>query len=235
MELIGHRGLIDNTICENTLDSIKNALKHGLKIIEIDIQQTKDKVLVLHHDGGFIAGGKLYLIRNHKFKVLHKLKKIDTLNDAFRLCRGKVKIFLDIKVSGAEEDILRLIKKYKMEKGVVIDTFLPEVTVKFMQIAPNIERAAAFINAYWKGWVWWPFYTSIFPNRAMKYKAKYLDIPAIFATKDFIRECHLIGLKITPFHFRDFEQLRDAICSGADYVMIDTMEQLRFVQSLKNK
>lgn len=235
MELIGHRGLIDNTICENTLDSIKNALKHGLKIIEIDLRKTQDGMIVLHHDPCFEVNGKSYYISKNELKALQKLKKIATLNKALKACKGRAKIFLDVKVTDIEKEILRIVKLQKMESSVVIDPFIPEVMKRFIKLAPKIRRAAAFIDTYWKGILWWPAYTFFFPRIAKKYNARYIDVPAIFATKEFIDECHRFGLKITPFHFTSNEQLKNAIRNGADYIMIDTVEQLEFCRSMKNK
>src|SRR5690606_7145078 len=39
---------------ENTLSAIDSALKHGATIIEMDVQRTRDGVLVLHHDTSLI-------------------------------------------------------------------------------------------------------------------------------------------------------------------------------------
>jgi len=47
--LVGHRGHPAKEL-ENTLESIESAIKHGADIVEVDIQKTKDGVLVLSHD-----------------------------------------------------------------------------------------------------------------------------------------------------------------------------------------
>ena len=48
--LIAHRGIHDNIdIPENTLQAFKKAVKNNISI-ELDVQLTKDNVLVIFHD-----------------------------------------------------------------------------------------------------------------------------------------------------------------------------------------
>src|SRR3989344_6495878 len=98
MEIIGHRGLIQAGIEENSLASIKNAIKHKLKIIEIDLRKTKDNIIVLHHDRSFIIGSNGYYIDMLTLKEIRKLRNITTLEEVFIAIKNKIRIFLDIKV-----------------------------------------------------------------------------------------------------------------------------------------
>ena len=50
MILISHRGLINDNIKENTLESFKNAINNNYNGIELDIRITKDNKIVVLHD-----------------------------------------------------------------------------------------------------------------------------------------------------------------------------------------
>ena len=48
---ISHRGYVDNKFTmENSYKSIANALEKNFDMIELDVQLTKDNILILHHD-----------------------------------------------------------------------------------------------------------------------------------------------------------------------------------------
>ena len=46
---IAHRGFV-NQCRENSIESIKNAIEHGFDMVEIDVQLTKDDIIILYHD-----------------------------------------------------------------------------------------------------------------------------------------------------------------------------------------
>jgi glycerophosphoryl diester phosphodiesterase len=234
MKIIGHRGLLKSGIDENSLESLKIAMHEGVKIIEIDLHQTKDKVVVVYHDPILIRNGKKYRIRECDYEFLRSIRHMPTLEDALRLCTPKTKLWLDIKVRGMEEEILRLIKKYKAEKNVIISSFHPLVLGWFRKNAPKIDRAAAFVDSKLKAAFWWPWYTFFFPEWAKKLGAKYIDVPRPFATKEFVWECHLNGLKIVSFYYQTKEQIAEAIKNKVDFLELDTVEQERFAKRMKH-
>lgn len=122
-----------------------------------------------------------------------------------------------------------------MEKYVVIDSFLPKVTKKFRKIAPELERAAPFINKTWKGVLWYPFYNLFFPRKAVKLQAKYIEVPAPFLKKSFINKSHKLGLKVTGFYFKKELEIIKAIGNGVDVLMLDTLDQIKTAKKLIKK
>lgn len=233
MELVAHRGLVQDNIQENTLASIKNALKHKLNLIEIDLRKTKDNQIVLHHNRDFISENNGYYIDCLTLKELKHVKKdITTLDEIFKICNGKAKIFLDIKVAGAEQEIFQLIKKHKMQKNVVIDSFIPKVTKTFTNLAPKLERAAPFIDTTFKGIIWYPFSNISFPKKAVKLNAQYIEVPAPYLNKKFVDKSHSLGLKVTAFYFKNDKLIKKAIDLGIDYMMLDTIDQIKFAKNL---
>lgn len=49
-------GAIDGHIATNSLEAIDNAIAHGIKYIELDLQLTADSILVAAHDWNSFAG-----------------------------------------------------------------------------------------------------------------------------------------------------------------------------------
>ena len=79
---ISHRGYIDSKFTmENSHRSITNAINNDFDVIELDVQLTKDNIIILHHD--------LY-INTLKSDVL---KKSDDLNYKLSMTDNVVKTF----------------------------------------------------------------------------------------------------------------------------------------------
>jgi glycerophosphoryl diester phosphodiesterase len=114
---------------ENSLQSIKNAIKAKIDIIEIDVRTTKDSILVLMHDKDIdrVTTGK-GLIKNYTFSELQKFKlkmkdsitedNIPLLEDALKMAKGKVIVNLDLKAVNYKQ-LYQMLKKYDMEKEVI--------------------------------------------------------------------------------------------------------------------
>ncbi len=87
MNIISHRGA-GSLAPENTIRSIKHAVDLGAKLIEFDIQATKDHQLVLMHDSSlYRTSGDLRLVKDVTLEEIKRLKNregdnIPTLSDA---------------------------------------------------------------------------------------------------------------------------------------------------------
>lgn len=117
MKIIAHRGA-SGLALENTLSAIKEALKLDIDAIEFDVRHTKDKHLILLHDGhtGRIAKKKMWA-HKHTLKELQKNilsdgKKLTTLAEALKTIGGKKHIVMDIKDSNIYQEILELLSHY---------------------------------------------------------------------------------------------------------------------------
>lgn len=92
---------------ENSLQAIENCIKMGVDIVEIDLQLTKDSVIVLMHDSKLdrtsTGKGK---INQHTWEELKKFRlrdglgrptqhPIPTLEEALLVARGKILVNLD--------------------------------------------------------------------------------------------------------------------------------------------
>ena len=117
MKIIAHRGAAGLAL-ENTLESIKAALKLPVYAIEIDVRRTADGELILLHDHhtGHVSK-KTLLVQNSTLAelrelTLHNGEKIPTLEEALKLIGGKRRIALDLKSSGVADQLLELLKRY---------------------------------------------------------------------------------------------------------------------------
>ncbi len=146
---VAHRGLHDETHGENTLEAYKNAIDNGYPI-EMDIQLSKDGVLLCFHDDSLKRmTGKEGFINDFTFAQIQELEilnlgqRIPTFEEFLKLVDGQVPLMIEIKGQRSKEyDIARLtvdaLKDYKGE--FVVQSFDPRIMQKVRKYAPHILR-----------------------------------------------------------------------------------------------
>ena len=128
--IAAHRGA-HNNVPENSLAAIKEAIKLGIDIVELDIRFTKDRKMVLMHnktiDGttngkGLVSDYTFEEIR--KFRLKHKNavteEVIPTLEEALLAAKGKILIDLDIKQDECIDSIMALVKRTGTQKELFV-------------------------------------------------------------------------------------------------------------------
>lgn len=126
---IAHRGLHNSVMPENSLAAFKNAIDHGYAI-ELDIQMTKDNVLIILHDFDTLRmTGVKKVITKSTYEEIKKLslketkEHIPTLQSVLDLVGGKVYLDIEIKRRNRSRKFLRLIKE-------ALDAYEGEYSIK---------------------------------------------------------------------------------------------------------
>ena len=117
---------------ENSLAAVREAIKQGIDIAEIDVRETKDHILVIMHDEKItrITGkpGKVtdYTYQElQQFPLLYKgqptTEKIPTFEELLQLTKGKIIVDVDFKADGeaAAKQAVALINAHRMEDQVL--------------------------------------------------------------------------------------------------------------------
>ncbi|HSR03813.1 MAG TPA: glycerophosphodiester phosphodiesterase family protein [Proteiniclasticum sp.] len=107
---------------ENSLRAIESALTLGATVIEMDIQMTKDGVLVLHHDTSLLRmAGVPESVSDFTYEELMELEiggrfdaaftgeKIPTLKEALDVIKDRGEVLLDVKVNEKRDEVARKI------------------------------------------------------------------------------------------------------------------------------
>lgn len=128
--VVAHRGDWRN-FPENSLEAIDNAIKMGVDIVELDVQRTKDGVLILMHDPkldrtttgkGKISEVTIDSIQKLKLKngcAIRTIHKVPTLEEALLHAKGKIMLNLD-KADRYFEEVYALMKKTGTTKQVIM-------------------------------------------------------------------------------------------------------------------
>ncbi len=121
----------------------------------MDVHKTKNDSIVVIHDSsvdrtgsndvkGEIAEMNYSDLANFtvghpmEFGDKYKNEKIPTLREALELAKGKIKVCIEIKVYGAEKEILKIVNDLGVKDDVIIFSFYYPVLAKIRQLDKNI-------------------------------------------------------------------------------------------------
>ncbi len=158
--ILGHRG-IPVLEHENTVESFELINKYDIDGTEFDVNISLDKKLYVYHDYNlYRLFGMDKNLKETDSEILDNLKitlfgskiyrniiesKIPFLNEAFEKLKDCRLLNLEIKSNslkdlGLEKMVAELIKKYGLEKKIVISSFDPFCLYRFSRYLPDVPR-----------------------------------------------------------------------------------------------
>lgn len=128
--IIVHRGLTNNNIKENTIESFLNAIRNDYDGIELDIRHTKDKQIVVLHDAlinrtsngtGFIGNLNYKDLKKYNFGTKKYPAKIPLLKNVLENIKNS-NIIIELKDDFTKEE-LELVLEYNKNNNIYICSF----------------------------------------------------------------------------------------------------------------
>ena len=221
--ITGHRGAAGYAP-ENTLSAIKKGLALGVDRIEIDVQQSKDGVVILMHDKTLkrTTNGKGY-IRNKTWAELSQLvapaefaatfpnEKIPTLEEALLLINGKAQFVIEIKDGNSyypniEQHIVDLIHQYNAHKWCIIHSFNDAALEKIHELDATLPLHKLFVSGLGKDLKKWDYVQEFSVNEH-------------FVSKKMIEKVHALGKKINVWTVNDKAKMQELITMGVDGII----------------
>ncbi len=211
---VGHRGARAYEP-ENTLRSFKKAIELCVDAVELDVRKTKDNQLVVIHDAdvkrttngeGLVSELTLKEIKN---LATDKNAQIPTLKETLDFLDKKVKVFVELKEAGLEEEVLALVHKKGLEKNVVIVSFLEDALRRVRELDGEVETGLIYANH--KNPV----------KAALELKAQWLLAFYRFTHTANVQKAHESGLKIVVWTVNTSEEVAEMAKKGVDGIASD--------------
>ncbi|MGD0995707.1 MAG: glycerophosphodiester phosphodiesterase family protein [Candidatus Bathyarchaeia archaeon] len=221
---IGHRGARAYAP-ENTLTSFKKALEIGVDAVELDVRKTKDNQIVVIHDAdvkrttngeGLVSELTLKEIKSFSAE---KGEKIPTLEETLDFLDKKVKVVIELKETGIEEQVLSIVHMKSLEKNVVIVSFLEDALKKVRELDKDIETG--LIYAKHKNPI----------KAALELKANYLLSFYRFTHTANVEKAHQNGLKMIVWTINKPEEVEEYAKKGVDGISSDKPDILMRVNA----
>ncbi|CAM4245971.1 glycerophosphodiester phosphodiesterase [Paenibacillus alkaliterrae] len=141
---------------ENSLRAVQSAIDKGVDSVEIDVQLTKDGVVVLHHDYDLRRmTGVAKRVSELTYAQLSKLnidnrqdaadesRRIPMLAEVLAEAQGKAKLLIDLKPYGPGDElvlqVVSLIEQFDMVQDVYIQSFDQLSLRQIRQLNPDIR------------------------------------------------------------------------------------------------
>lgn len=234
-QVIAHRGYhATDGSCRNSLAALKEAQKLGIYGSELDINLTKDGVIVVAHgsahpDKSIYKDKELERVTIQKSTLaevqaipLENGEIVPTLDQYLEQGKKvpKTKLIIEIKSHGTPareteivEKAIATVAKHGMEKQVEYIAFRPWVCFELKRLAPE-GTPIAYLNGDYD-----PAYVKGMGISGIDYKYNVLK-----KKPKWIKQCQKLGLTVNVWTVSDEEKLRDVIAMGVDFITTDNPE-----------
>lgn len=213
---IAHRGYADMQP-ESTLQAFEYAIAVGADGLELDVRQTRDGVLVVHHDRA-VAELNSRTVESLSLDEILQNTQIPMLEEVVSLAKSVNKpLWIEIKQShlypGIIQRTLALLSRYQYQHQSVIQSFNHADLAAIKQSGSNIELLALFSRSFSVAQV--PAYV------------RYVGLPAVaqYQQAALVQAIHRAGKQVI-FWRRDANSERRAVIEsfialGADGFMLN--------------
>ncbi|QDT46866.1 Glycerophosphoryl diester phosphodiesterase [Symmachiella dynata] len=151
--ITAHRGA-SSVAPENTLASIQGAIDQGADYAEIDVQETRDGVVVVVHDSDLKKlGGPGTKIWNATAEDLRKVdigswfdpqfsdQRVPTLAEVLSLAKGKIRVNIELKFYGhndrLEERVAEIVEEHGMQDDIIVMSLEQSMVAKMKSLRPQ--------------------------------------------------------------------------------------------------
>ena len=224
MEITAHRGAsIDYP--ENTMIAFIGAKELGADWIELDVQQTKDKQIIVSHDTNLkrVTGVNINTYEatyedilkldagSFKDKKFSK-ERIPLLEDVVKWAKeNNIKLNIELKPTGYEQDfeaqVVDIIKKYNFQDACVITSQVYDVLDNVKQVDEDIITVYVMSLA--------------FGDITALDKADYFSVEATSITKEMVSKIHGLGKQIYGWTVNTKEGINKMINLNVDNIITD--------------
>lgn len=225
-KISGHRGDSVDTP-ENTMAAFEKAIELGADYIELDVAQTKDGVIVVSHDSNLkrTAGVNINIwestydeIKNYDigsfFDPSFSDQRIPTLDEVIKLCKGKIKLNIELKPTGHEASLVQSTIDVIDANDFSDDCFLASLNYPALEEVEKIDskKRTSFI-------------TPVALGRLEKLPVDVLSVEATFVTPELISALHKENKEIHVWTVDNEVMLNTMINLHVDNIITDDIAQ----------
>ncbi|AXF56120.1 glycerophosphodiester phosphodiesterase [Salicibibacter kimchii] len=138
--VIAHRGVTGVDMVENTVKAFERAVALDADFIETDVRRTADGQLICFHDGKLDGTA----VKKRSYKRLQNYARsigweLPLLEEVLLLCKGNLKLDIEIKTKGLEEQVVDVVEATGMSRDVLITSFHDAVLKKIKRLDREIQ------------------------------------------------------------------------------------------------
>ena len=221
-EITAHRGA-SRAAPENTLAAVKRAIKDGAHWVEIDVQRTADdKVVVIHDRDLKRIGGVNLPVASTTYAELSTVdigswfgpefrdERVPTLAQVLILCKGKIKVNIELKYYGADERlaqrVVEVVERHGMANEIVV-----------MSLKYDAVRQMKTLRPHWSAGL----LTAVAIGDLTRVSADFLAVSANLVGRQFVRRAHRNGKQVHAWTVNDPVGMTALMSQGIDNLITD--------------
>jgi len=220
VQVTAHRGHA-RAAPENTLSAIRKAIESGADYAEVDVHQTKDGVVVLLHDRDLkrVAGDS----RRLDEVLFHQVRELDvgswfdpafagervpTLKEAINLCRGRIKMNIELKFFGPDRrlagEVARLVRELDFESECLVTSFEYDALLEAKRHNPGLRTGLIVALAL---------------GDVSRVEVDAFSVRADFLSDELLREAHHRRSEVHVWTVNDAGQMTRQIKRGVNNII----------------
>ncbi len=220
VEITAHRGA-SGRAPENTLAAVRAAIADSADWVEIDVQETSDGVVVVHHDADFmrvtrdprkiweLPYAEVARIPNGAwYGPEYEAERVATLEELLRLARDRIRVNIELKVYGhgqrLEERVVELVESLGMQDQVALMSLHRPTVERLNELRPD-----------WKVGL----LAAVSIGDLSRLEADFLAVNASKATGAFVRRVHASGKELQVWTVDHPAQMSAMISAGVDVLI----------------
>lgn len=229
-QVTGHRGTAKEAP-ENTKAALLRAIQDGAEWVEIDINMTKDGVLVISHDETLSRTGGVNIdICTSNYDDIKDIdigsfyspeysgERLMTLDEAIEICNGKVKMNIEIKpnkhtdTDQLVQKTIQTINKHNFKKNCV----LASLNLNALLDAESTDKSIRTC-----------FNTPVAYGSINKIPVDVYSIEESFVTQDIIKAIHKAGKQVFVWTVEDEDTAAKMTKLGVDNIITDDIPLIK--------
>ena len=230
VQITAHRGA-SGKAPENTLASVNQAIADGTDWVEIDVQETKDGVVIVAHDSDLkkVSGVDTKIwdataeelreidIGTH-FDPRFASERVPTLAEVLEACRGRANLNIELKYYGHDQDleqrVIDLVEQHDMQRNVVLMSLELQGVQKAKRLRP--DWAVGLL-------------TAVAVGDLTRAQADFFAVNTKLATPAFIQLAHRKQKEVAVWTVNDPVTMSVMISRGVDNIITDYPDVARRV------
>jgi glycerophosphoryl diester phosphodiesterase len=137
--IVAHRG-DHSRVHENTLEAAQYAIDDGADMVELDVRRTREGELIVYHDEA-IGGDRLSEMDYGEALGRASIEGyvLPRLSEMVAFAKGRIRLDIEIKETGYEEEILRTICDDLSLEDFFITSFAPSALAQVRRLNPAVR------------------------------------------------------------------------------------------------
>ncbi|MEL6180310.1 MAG: glycerophosphodiester phosphodiesterase [Myxococcota bacterium] len=222
--VIAHRGASGLVDSENSLEAFERAIELGADMVEFDVRRTQDGVLVCFHDPDF-EGQRLAQMTYEELRSRTDAQQgtaAPRLEEVLRLCRGRIRLDVELKEVGYEKRVLELLyQEGWATHNFVIKSFMDDTVRTLKALEPRVT-AGLLLGVDKPKHVVATRLSELFPRKRLKAcRADFVSPNHQLLRLGYVPRMRLLGQPVYVWTVNDVRLMEKVVRRGVDAVITD--------------